>query len=68
MKKQITQRNYRPDLPMGSRMKFIVIEEIERLMREISGEEGFTVADVNFAYQNSWLIDKLKERGTAIKW
>ena len=45
---------------MGSRMKFILIEEIERLMREISGEDGFKVADVNFAYQNSWLIDKLK--------
>lgn len=35
---------------MGFRMKLIVIEEIERLIREISGEEGFKVADVNFAY------------------
>jgi hypothetical protein len=49
-------------------MKFILIDEIERLMREISGEDGFKVADVNFAYQNSWLIDKLKQRGSAIKW
>ena len=68
MKRQITQRVYRPDLPMGSRMKFILIEEIEKIMREISGEEGFNVADVNFAYKNAWLIDLLKLRGKTIVW
>ena len=68
MKRQINQRVYRPDLPMGSRMKFILIEEIEKIMREISGEEGFNVADVNFACKNAWLIDLLKERGKTIIW
>lgn len=45
-----------------------MIKEIERLMKEISGEDGFKVADINFAMYNSWLIDKLKERGQAIVW
>lgn len=49
-------------------MKFILIEEIEKIMREISGEEGFNVADVNFACKNAWLIDLLKERGKTIIW
>ena len=49
-------------------MKFILIEEIEKIMREISGEEGFNVADVNFAYKNAWLIDLLKLRGKTIVW
>lgn len=68
MKKEITQTNFMPNLPMGSRMKFIMIREIERLMKEISGEDGYKVADINFALYNSWLIDKLKERGQAIIW
>ena len=68
MKNTIRQRNYRPDLPMGSRMKFIFIEEIEKVMKDIGKQDGFHVADVNFAYRNSWLIDMLKVRGTAIKW
>lgn len=68
MMTQINQRVYRPDLPMGSRMKFLFIEEIEKIMAEISGETGYHVADVNFAYKNSWLIDQLKVRGNAIKW
>lgn len=68
MVRQINQRVYRPDLPMGARMKFILIEEIEKIMAEISGESGYAVADINFAYRNSWLIDQLKNRGSAIKW
>lgn len=68
MKKEIAQTNYLPNLPMGQRMKFILIKEIERLMTEISGEEGYKVADVNFAMYNSWLIDRLKDRGQAIVW
>ena len=53
---------------MGARMKFMVIEEFEKILEELTGEKGYRVADVNFAYYNSWLIDKLKKRGDAIKW
>lgn len=67
MKKEIGQRNFRPDLPMGARMKFILVQEIERIMKDLSGSD-YKVGDINFAAQNSWLIDKLKQRGQAIIW
>lgn len=68
MKLQVSQRGFRPDLPMGARVKFVLIEELEKQIREISGEDGMYVSDVNFAFRNSWLIDALKSRGDAIKW
>lgn len=53
---------------MGLRMKFLMIKEIESLLADLAGQQGYKVADINFAYQNSWLIDRLKERGKTIIW
>lgn len=39
----------------------------EDQLKELSGKEGYRIADINFAYHNSWLIDNLRDRGTFIK-
>jgi len=41
-------------------------KQLEQIIKDISGEEG-RIADLNFAYQNSWLLDKLRARGDHIK-
>ena len=43
-----------------------LIKKIEETIFELSGEEG-RVADLNFAYQNSWILDELRKRGEHIK-
>lgn len=43
-----------------------LIKKIEEIILELSGEVG-RVADLNFAYQNSWLLDMLRKRGDHIK-
>jgi len=44
-----------------------LIKIFEDRLKELSGKEGYRIADINFAYHNSWLIDSLRERGTHIK-
>ncbi len=68
LQRQITSQNFRPQLAMGLRMKFLMIKEIESMLADLAGQQGYKVADINFAYQNSWLIDRLKERGKTIIW
>ena len=41
-------------------------KQLEQIIKDISGEEG-RIADLNFAYQNSWLLDMLRTRGDHIK-
>jgi len=50
----------------GLRLKLYMTKQLEQIIKEISGEEG-RVADLNFAYQNSWLLDMLRTRGDHIK-
>ena len=46
-----------------------MIKLLEDLIRELSGGEcDGRIADINFAYHNSWLIDKLRKRGEHIKY
>ena len=44
-------------------------KQLEAIIKEKLGEgsEG-RIVDINFAYHNSWLIDLLRQRGTAIKY
>ena len=59
--------NYPSD---GLRLRLYLSKKLEEYIKEISGVEG-RVSDLTFAYCNSWLIDKLRQRGQHIinqKW
>lgn len=43
-------------------------KKLEEIINEISGGEGGRISDLNFAYHNSWLLDKLRLRGDHIKY
>jgi len=52
----------------GYQLKFWIKKLIEDYLTKVSeGRRDLKVADVNFAYHNSWLIDGLRKRGTCIK-
>lgn len=52
---------------LGYRMKFWFIKLLEDRLVQLSGQDIYRIADVNFAYHNSWLIDSLRQRGSYIK-
>ena len=52
----------------GLRLKLYLTRELENIIKEISGEDGGRIADINFAFHNSWLIDLLRSRGDHIKY
>jgi hypothetical protein len=52
----------------GLRLKLYMARELEAIMNEISGKDDAKVADINFAFHNSWLIDALRTRGDHIKY
>lgn len=52
----------------GLRLKLYMARELEAIMNEISGKDDAKIADINFAYHNSWLIDALRTRGDHIKY
>ena len=52
----------------GLRLKLFLIKKLEDLLKELSGEDGGRIADINFAFYNSWLLDGLRDRGDAIKY
>jgi len=54
--------------PQGLRMKLFMCQKLEEVIKEKSGKEGGKVADLNFAYHNSWLLDALRYRGEHIKY
>ena len=53
---------------LGYRMKFWFIKLLEDRLKQLSGQDIYRIADVNFAYHNSWLLDTLRERGDYVKW
>ena len=52
----------------GLRIKLYLTQKIEEILKEHSGKDGGKVADINFAYHNSVLLDKLRTRGEFIKY
>jgi hypothetical protein len=66
MQNRITQERFLPYESNGLRLKMFLIKKIEEIILELGGEVG-RVADLNFAYQNSWLLDLLRTRGNYIK-
>ena len=51
----------------GLRFKCYLQKIIEEKVNELSEGQGGKVADINFGYKNSWLLDDLYERGNLIK-
>ena len=51
----------------GMKLKLFMVRELENILREGGVDKG-CVADINFAYYNSWLIDDLVKRGDLIKY
>ena len=67
MKNDIYQNSFEYYENPGYQLKFWLKKIFEDRLKELSGRDGFRIADINFAYHNSWLIDGLRDRGTAIK-
>ena len=51
----------------GLQIKIHLSQILEDKIKELSGEDGGKIADINFAYYNSWLLDSLRTRGDHIK-
>lgn len=52
----------------GLRLKLYMTKKIEEIIKpKLSAVQDGRVVDINFAYHNSWLVDKLRERGNYIK-
>jgi len=67
MKADIYQNSFEYYETPGYQLKFWLIKIFEDQLKEISGKDYFRIADINFAYHNSWLIDELRTRGAHIK-
>jgi len=50
------------------KLKLYIARELEKILKELSGDDDGKIADINFAYYNSWLLDKLRTRGDHIKY
>lgn len=68
IKRLIAYNNFMPYEADGLRFKLYLASKLDEIINEISGGEGGRVADINFAYQNSWLLDSLRLRGDYIKY
>lgn len=50
----------------GMKLKLYLARELEKILKEMSGDDDGKIADINFAYYNSWLLDGLRTRGEHI--
>lgn len=67
MKQDLARDTYfHPYESDGLRMKLYLTKKLEEIINEISGEQDGKIADINFAFYNSWLVDALRDRGQAI--
>lgn len=64
---RIAAEGFLPYESDGLRLKLYLTKTLEDIIKEKSGEEG-RIADLNFAYHNSWLLERLRERGDCIKY
>ena len=68
MRRDIYQNSFEYYESDGYQVKFWIKKLLEDRLYELSGKRGYQIADVNFAYYNSWLLDGLRGRGTLIKY
>ena len=50
----------------GMKLKLYMARELEKILKDLSGDDEGRIADINFAYYNSWLLDSLRTRGEHI--
>lgn len=68
MRNDIYQNSFEYYESDGLQLKLWFKKLLEERLKEISGKDDGRISDINFAYHNSWLINKLRERGDAIKY
>ena len=68
MRRDIYQNSFEYYESDGYQVKFWIKKLVEDRLYELSGKRGYQIADINFAYYNSWLLDGLRRRGTLIKY
>ena len=68
MRNDIYQNSFEYYESDGLQVKLWFKKLLEERLKELSGNDNGRIADINFAYHNSWLINKLKDRGEAIKY
>lgn len=67
LRNEMRRQNFLPYETEGLRFKCFLQQRLEDVIKEISGEDGGRIVDINFAYHNSWLLDSLRQRGEFIK-
>lgn len=67
MRQEIYQQSFEYGESDGLQIKLYLSKILEDKLAEQTGNTDGKVADMNFAYYNSWLLDKLRERGDHIK-
>jgi len=67
MRNNIYQESFAYGESDGLQLKMYITRELEKILKEISGDDSGKISDVNFAYYNSWLLDGLRTRGDHIK-
>ena len=67
MRQEIYQQSFAYGESDGLQIKLYLSKILEDVLAESTGNTNGKVADMNFAYYNSWLLDKLRERGDFIK-
>ena len=68
LRNELNSERFLPRESDGLRLKLYLIKKLEEILKQLSGDDGGKIADINFAYYNSWLLDGLRERGDAIKY
>ena len=68
MRNQIYQESFAYYESDGMKLKLFITRELEKILKDKSGDDEGRIADINFAYYNSWLLDSLRTRGDLIKY
>jgi hypothetical protein len=68
MRNDIYQNSFEYYESDGLQVKLWLKKLLEEKLVELSGNNNGRISDINFAYHNSWLINKLRDRGDAIKY
>ena len=67
MRKDIYYNSFEYYESDGLQVKLWLKKLLEEKLAELSGHSDGRIADINFAYHNSWLLNRLKDRGEFIK-
>ena len=68
MRNAIYQESFAYGESDGLQIKMYITRELENMLKQKHPDDDNRVADINFAYYNSWLLDSLRTRGDHIKY